>query len=236
MKKLQVYKEGLNRYIALVVLLCLLLPVQSQNLVPNPSFEDFVDFTGKNISGWHKIQHSDTPDYFNFDERNPFNNIFSEYMGGTQPRTGNAFVGFFCLRANPQRNVKNVREYIGSTLINPLEKDSLYRVEISLCLDLESNAAVKNFGVLFSANPPGFTRDYQLFSAKPQIEFTLSYPDITAGWITVSSFYKASGNEKCIILGNFRTDKATSYQKLPVVKIKGKDKKCRVEKPGHTIM
>lgn len=67
MKNVQVYEEGLKRHIGLILLLCLSLPLQSQNLVPNPSFEDFVDFTAKSGSGWHKIQITDTPDYFNLD-------------------------------------------------------------------------------------------------------------------------------------------------------------------------
>ncbi len=71
MRKVPGYKEGLSRFIALILLLCLFLPIQAQNLVPNPSFEDFVDFTGKTNSGWHKIQNSDTPDYFNFDRHKP---------------------------------------------------------------------------------------------------------------------------------------------------------------------
>lgn len=223
------YKEGLSCCIVFIFLLCLFLPLQSQNLVPNPSFEDFVDFTGKSNSGWHKIQNTDTPDYFNLDSHKPYNNVFDEYIGGTRPKTGNAFVGFFCLRYNPQRNVKNVREYIGTILLNPLEKDSLYKVEISLCLDAESNAAIKNFGLIFSKNSLEFNKDYQLFSSKPQIEFTLSYPEKPTGWITVSSFYKATGNEKCIILGNFRTDKLTTYKRLGVTKVKGKDKKWNLQ-------
>lgn len=225
MRKLQGYKEELSRFIFLILLSFSFFPSPSQNLVPNPSFEDFIDFSGKTNSGWHKIQNTDTPDYFNFDRHKPVNNVFDKYIGGTQPKTGTAFVGFFCLRSNPQRNVKNVREYIGTTLINTLEKDSLYKVEISLCLDAESNAAIKNFGLIFSTNSLEFNKDYQLFSAKPQIEFTLSYPDKGAGWITVSSFYKATGNEKCIIIGNFKNDKATVFKKLSVNKEKGKDKK-----------
>lgn len=214
---------------ALILLFYLYLPVQSQNLVPNPSFEDFVDFAAKTSSGWHKIQNTDTPDYFNLGNQKPYNNIFDKYFGGTQPKTGNAFVGFFCLRSNPQRNVKNVREYIGTTLLYTLEKDSLYKVEISLCLDVESNAAIRNFGLIFSANSLEFNKDYQLFSAKPQIEFTLAYPDKTTGWITVSSFYKALGNEKCIIIGNFKTDKLTVFKKLDVPRIKGMDKKWNLQ-------
>lgn len=225
MRKFQGYKEELSYFICLILLLCLFPPLQSQNLVPNPSFEDIVDFTGKTHSGWHKIQNTDTPDYFNFDGPKPINNIFDKYIGGTHPKTGNAFVGYFWLRSNPQRNVKNVREYVGTTLFYTLEKDSLYKVEISLCLDAESNAAIKNFGLIFSANSLEFNKDYQLFSAKPQIEFTLSYPDRATGWITVSAFYKANGNEKCIIIGNFKNDKATVFKKLPVNKVKGKDKK-----------
>ena len=118
-----------------------------------------------------------------------------------------------------------MREYIGTTLISALEKDSLYKVEISLCLDAESNAAIKNFGLIFSANSLEFNKDYQLFSTKPQIEFSLSYPDKSTGWITVSSFYKATGKEKCIIIGNFKNDKATVFKRLPVNKVKGKKKK-----------
>jgi outer membrane protein OmpA-like peptidoglycan-associated protein len=125
--------------------------------------------------------------------------------------------------------VKNVREFIGTTLLSTLEKDSLYRVEISLCLDAESNAAIKNFGLIFSTNSLEFNKDYQLFSAKPQIEFSLSYPNRTTGWITVSSFYKASGNEKCIIIGNFRTDKATVFKRLDITRVKGKEKKWNLQ-------
>ncbi len=223
--QIRVIAGGISSSIVLVFLLFLFLPLQSQNLVPNPSFEEYIDFSGRTSSGWHKIQNTDTPDYFNFAGPKPINNIFDKYIGGTQPKTGSAFVGFFCLRSNPQRNVKNVREYIGTTLTNTLEKDSLYKVEISLCLDAESNAAIKNFGMIFSTNSLEFNKDYQLFSAKPQIEFTLSYPDKGTGWITVSSFYKATGNEKCIIIGNFKNDKATVFKKHPVNKEKGKDKK-----------
>ena len=150
MKKVALCKEGFPICLSVILLLCF-IPVQSQNLVPNSSFEDFVDFTGKTTSGWHKIQHTDTPEYFSFGNK-PHNNIFAEYIGGTQPKTGDSFAGFFCLRSNPQRNVKNVREFIGTTLLSTLEKDSLYRVEISLCLDAESNAAIKNLGLIFSTN------------------------------------------------------------------------------------
>jgi OmpA-OmpF porin, OOP family len=229
MTKFKGYGKGFGRFVVLILLLCLFLPLQAQNLIPNPSFEDFVDFSGKNNSGWHKIQNSDTPDYFNLDSHKQYNNIFDKYIGGTQAKTGQAFVGFFCLRYNPQRNVKNIREYIGTTLLNTLEKDSLYKVEISLCLDAESNAAIKNLGLIFSKNSLEFNKDYQLFSSKPQIEFTLSYPDKPTGWITVSSFYKATGNEKCIIIGNFRTDKLTTYKRLGVTRVKGKDKKWNLQ-------
>jgi OmpA-OmpF porin, OOP family len=229
MTKFKGYGKVFGRFNVLILLLCLFLPLQAQNLIPNPSFEDFVDFSGKNNSGWHKIQNSDTPDYFNLDSHNQYNNIFNKYIGGTQAKTGQAFVGFFCLRYNPQRNVKNIREYIGTTLLNTLEKDSLYKVEISMCLDAESNAAIKNLGLIFSKNSLEFNKDYQLFSSKPQIEFTLSYPDKTTGWITVSSFYKATGNEKCIIIGNFRTDKLTTYKRLGVTRVKGKDKKWNLQ-------
>ncbi len=197
----------------------------SQNLVPNPSFEQFVDFNIINRSEWHKVQLSDSPDYFNVGSEKPFNNVFSQYYGGTQAKTGTGFVGLFCYRVNPAREVKNIREYIEAPLNAALEKDSLYKVEISLCLDAESNVSVKNFGILLTSQLLQYNQDFKLFSARPQIEFTFSIPDCRNNWISFSTFYKATGNEKCVLIGNFRNDKNSGFKRLPLLKNDGREKK-----------
>ncbi len=197
----------------------------SQNMLQNPSFEEPLDFKSENKSGWHKLQSSDTPDYFNFSLENPINNIFDDYLGGTNPKSGNAFVGIFCIRVNPQRNIKDIREFIESPLIEQLEKDSIYKIELSLSLDGESNIAIKNFGILFSEYLMQSSKDLKLLALKPQIEFNSSFLDNSENWITLQAFYKASGNEKFITLGNFRSDRTTTKKRRATVKQKGKRQK-----------
>lgn len=194
----------------------------SQNLVPNSSFEQFVDFSIIKKTEWHKVQLSDSPDYFNVGTENPINNVFNQYFGGTKAKTGNGFVGLFCYRVNPGREIKNIREFIETPLNSTLEKDSLYKVEISLCLDAESNASVKNFGILLTPDLLQYNQDFKLFSAKPQIEFTFSIPDCRNNWISFSSYYKATGTEKCVLIGNFRNDKNSGFKRLTPLKKDGR--------------
>ena len=222
--------DKLSKFILLYSVLTLVFnQVSSQNLVPNPSFEEFINFENSNSNGWHAVQKTDTPDYFNLSATNPHNNVFSEFIGGTAPKSGNSFVGIFCYRVNINRKVKNLREYVETSLIQGLEKDSLYRVEISLCLDKESNTAVNNFSIMFSPSSHRSTEDAKFFLLKPQIEFNFSYTDSTHNWITLQSFYKATGNEKYLILGNIRTDKTTKIRKISSVNEKGKKKKWNLE-------
>ena len=218
----------INFTILLLILLSLFKQSSlSQNLLPNPSFEDFVDFKTDNKSGWHKLQNSDTPDYFNFSKEKSSNNIFNEYIGGTNPKSGNGFVGIFCIRINPQRNINNIREFIESPFVKQLEKDSTYKIELSLFMDCESNIAIRNFGILFSEATMQSDKDLKLLTLKPQIEFNSSFLDNKDNWITLQTFYKARGTEKYMIIGNFRPDKSTITKRN--IPLKQKDKREKWE-------
>jgi outer membrane protein OmpA-like peptidoglycan-associated protein len=155
----------------------------------------------------------------------PCNNIFNNYLGGIKPRNGDAFAGIFCYRVHPDREIKNIREFIETPLLSPLEKDSLYKIQISLCLDAESNVSIRNFGIFFSNTLLRFNKDFKLFAYKPQIEFNSTFIDSTQNWITLQSFYKAKGSEKYIIIGNFKPDKLTSIKKINPTKGKHKKQK-----------
>jgi OmpA-OmpF porin, OOP family len=214
-----------KRSISCILFLSIIFQLNAQNLVPNSSFEEYINFDTAKFKGWHKAQDSDTPDYINLGNNVPCNNIFSEFIGGTKPRSGDGYAGIFCYRVHPDRNIKNIREYIETPLINVLERDSLYKVEISLCLDAESNIAIRNFGLLFSQVPLQFNKDFKMFSQKPQLEFNSTYLDSTRSWITLQSFYKAEGFEKYLILGNFKADKSTTKKSNLSAKVKGKKSK-----------
>lgn len=199
--------------------------LQGQNLIPNYSFEEIINFRGEKTSGWHKVQFSDTPDYFNINSNYSGHSVYEKYYGGIKPKTGEGFIGIFCYRYNPERQIRNVREFVQTELLEPLVTDSIYRIEISLRLEPESNVATKNFGIYFNSEFLADYKEYKLLTVKPQVEFAFSSPDSRNNWITLSSFYKASGNEKFIMLGNFRNDKNTSLYKLASINDKTYKKK-----------
>ena len=200
----------------------------SQNLIPNPSFEDPINFKDTTILGWHRVQDSDTPDYFNFGD-NSKKNIFDTYIGGTKPKTGAGIIGIFVYRVSPTRNIRNVREFIESPLVRQLERDSLYRIEISLCLDSESNVIIRNFGILFSSSSISAHEDIKLSTLNPQIDFSSFSIDNSGTWITLQSFYKSKGNEKFISIGNFKPDKLTIVKRITPANEKGKKKKWNLD-------
>lgn len=199
--------------------------LQGQNLIPNYSFEEIINFRGEKTSGWHKVQFSDTPDYFNINSNYSGHSAYEKYYGGIKPKTGEGFIGIFCYRYNPERQIRNLREFVQTELLEPLVTDSIYRIEISLCLEPESNVVIKNFGIYFNDEFLADYKEYKLLTIEPQVEFVLSSTDSRNNWITFSSFYKASGNEKFIMLGNFRSDKKTSLYKLASINDKTYKKK-----------
>jgi OmpA-OmpF porin, OOP family len=200
----------------------LLLPtvsvVLAQNLVPNPSFEDPIDFNSNEIKGWHKIQISDTPDYFNTGNELNTNKQFEEYISEVFPKSGSGFAGIFCFRTDPNREIKNVREFIETPLLCQLEKDSFYRIQVSLMLDPESNGSIKNFGICFSGRSNLNNKSFATLSVKPQVSFSRIFLDDTHNWMVLDTLYRASGSEKYVCLGNFLADKNTvlKNEKFPV--------------------
>ncbi len=196
--------------------------MNSQNIVTNSSFEEFIDFSKSDILNWHKVQESDTPDYFNFGEVTPNNNIYNKYMGNIEPKSGDGFVGIFCYRKSTVRGIKNIREFIEAPLKQALEKDSLYKIELSIRLDIESNLALKNFGVLFPEITCTAIKKFNPFLIKPQVAFDTVLLDSTSSWMTLKSYYKADGTEKNIVIGNFSSDTKTQKKKVFYRKEKGK--------------
>ena len=211
-------------YPFIVFILCLIPHgyLKSQNLVPNSSFEEFVDFSSNKSIGWHKVQTSDTPDYFNFSNSDPYNNIYNKYMGNINPKNGDGFIGIFCYRVSTTRGIQNIREYVESRLLQALDKDSLYKIELSLRLDIESNIAIRNFGVYFSNSLCSKNKKFRPFSIKPQVEFNSVMLDSTNTWVTLQALYKADGSERYIVLGNFKSDNRTSKRDIFFRKEKGK--------------
>lgn len=120
---------------ALFFALCLPLMVNSQNLVPNGSFEDYTSCPDhldgmEFVEHWYKsVQHPGAPDY-----ENPSPDYFHEcasgsgmgvpinFLGFQYPFEGDAYTGLFTYHINWQ----NEREFMGVELINPLVPGEKY--------------------------------------------------------------------------------------------------------------
>jgi outer membrane protein OmpA-like peptidoglycan-associated protein len=190
-----------------------ILILNSQNLVPNSSFEEKIDFNQGNPVNWIKCLKNDTPDHFLFESEDEFISMKSEYYGGTAAYDGNGFVGIFCYRVNPYRGIADIREFIQIGLISPLKKDSLYKVSLFIKIDQESNRAINYFHIHFSDIPIKKTHEKQIYGTKPSITFRKNYFD-NVEWVELEETYRALGNEKFIILGNFYPDRRVRTKKV----------------------
>ncbi|MDX2360972.1 MAG: hypothetical protein QNK23_09210 [Crocinitomicaceae bacterium] len=190
-----------------ILLLFVLFQSTAQNLVPNPSFEDFSTCP----TSWGSLGLANswtvpvillTPDYFNtcalpISTVSPPNN----FPGYSWPATGEGFVGLLTFGANSYG-----REFIESELISPLTAGETYEISFKYSCADSMNYSVGALGIYLSTSYESWNI-YQL-SVTPQIEATSSLSD-TSDWITFSQNYIAQGGEKFITLGNFRTDSLT---------------------------
>ena len=194
----------------------LCIALAAQNLVVNPSFEDY-DSCVLNISScrypwvndWSTPTYG-TTDYFNFCSPNPSCQPYNlSSINRQQPRTGNATAGILPMQI--QANAQPASEFVKGRLSVPLIKDSVYCISFYLSLSEYYNLAIDQFGVYLSdtfANVNGFFPN-----VVPQVQNSRGafYAD-TLSWMKWQGTYRASGGERCFIIGNFNSFSSTNYQ------------------------
>ena len=148
------------RFFSFLFLLITPFQYQAQNLVPNHSFEEFVDgcpvtFNGTVALGWESW--SNTPDLYSTCVA-PLN--FNDSLGwipwngcGYQwPADGNNYMGLFAYE--PNISGQNFREYIGCTLNEPLEIGETYYVSFKTSMAFGNyfypTCASSHLGVYFT--------------------------------------------------------------------------------------
>lgn len=222
----------MKRNILFLLLIVVYQQLGSQNLVPNPSFEEHktCEFIGGAIdtnfvnptvvNSWCSGSFSGTPDYFNNCQ------VFNDYYhlgvpvnknGYQFPVSGDAYAGI-CNRSNYTSSI-DFREYLQTKLIKKLTKGVSYCVGFYTSLaecdsarisDEWSIGATKNWGLLLSGNRP--FNPTEVSSTSPPTAFTLSgmaqievtdFITDTTNWRLVSGVYTATGNEEWLTIGNF---------------------------------
>lgn len=188
----------------------------AQNLVENPSFEDYVDCPERlgnfeaDVRHW-SIPTSGSTDYFNG---------CSAAMGtpdnfkGNQPADfGIGYSGLYLYAPN------DYREYIQATLTTALVEGKKYQISFYVSLAERSDFAVKDFGVLFSKDEIKVATKKDLSKKKLygqqgnsynylEIGYSNFYAD-TQDWILVNTQFVAKGEERYMTIGNFKTNART---------------------------
>lgn len=193
--------------------------LSGQNLVKNPSFEEFLKCPEKisnlaeDVIGW-SAPTLGTTDYFNSCSNTA--GIPKNFVGNQDVKFGDGYVGFYLKAPN------NYREYIQGELKSTLEKGKRYAVSFYISLAESSKYGLSEINVLFSENQLK-TNDEKFLKLKHFREekrvMNLSsiknykYFLSTDDWIKLETEFVAKGKENYIIIGNFHTDEHTGMRK-----------------------
>src|SRR3989339_508508 len=187
---------------------------RAQNLVPNPSFEEYslcptdVNQMERAI-GWYG---SNTPDYFNSCDTFIFISVPQNFIGFQYPATGNAYAGIECYWHSPPD--VNIHEFLGTELINPLQRGKKYFVSFKASFTINSNPvsciAINKLGAKFSSVPYNLMYPQNQFAINNFAHvFTDSIITDTSGWVTISGRFIADSAYHYINIGNFFDDSHT---------------------------
>ena len=126
------------------------LLVVSQNLVKNPSFEEYYECPNALGTFDGQVKFWSTPTTGSTDYFNTCSKVMSapENFNGVQhPKSGKAYAGFYFYAPS------DYREYIQAELTKALKVGEKYDLEFYVSLAEGSDFAVKDFGVVFSEKP-----------------------------------------------------------------------------------
>ncbi|MEZ4855299.1 MAG: OmpA family protein [Gelidibacter sp.] len=194
--------------------------VFSQNLVLNPSFEDYkycpnaISCFNNNVTNWSTPTLGST-DYFN--SCSTFFG-FSNYIGNQKARTGKGYAGIY-VYAYP-----NYREYIQGKLKETLIKGKTYQITFYISLADNSNHSIKDLGIFMTSSKRFNNQSDKTINAKRISKKVLGFAYVPffskesysnkKEWIKMTSIYNASGFENFFIIGNFNNNSSSKIEKL----------------------
>jgi outer membrane protein OmpA-like peptidoglycan-associated protein len=175
---------------------------QEDNLVPNPSFEEYKSLPlsvgdGKGcLAIWDFPNTPGGGEYYHSNSFTKKTNTKKNYFGHQAPHSGDAYAGI-CVS-------KECREYLQVKLIRPLTENKEYDIKIHIsCADKLYLSSVNEFNIIFSKNSFGIIgNDYLL--APPELKFVQeSKYTNSSSWQELSMIYTANGTEQWMTFGSF---------------------------------
>jgi hypothetical protein len=207
----------MKKYYRIFILLFVLFfkKTNAQNLVPNASFEFFLECPDTSTipfyvnldSTWFQFNSSD---YFNSCDATNYLGVPTNRFGYQNANFGNAYMGFIAYIGNIFG-----REYLEVELTNSLIANQTYYVQFYVSLSDTMQFAIEDIGALFTDTlfDPFPAPTYDWVSGIPQIE---NQPgnmlNDKINWTAVSGSFVANGGEKFLTIGNFKDDANTQTQ------------------------
>ena len=193
---------------------------QGQNLVKNPSFEEFDQCPVKlgnldaDVIEWSTPTLGST-DYFH--SCSTHMGTPKNFNGEQVAKFGSGYSGLYLYAPD------DYREYLQGELIETLEKGEQYELSFFISLAERSDFAIREFGVLFSDKPlnletkKNISKKVRYRETKNQYHY-LRIPDTefyrdTRDWVEVRTTFEARGTERYMILGNFENNAGTLITK-----------------------
>lgn len=217
-------KKGLS----LFSLFMFLAPIFAQNLVPNPSFEEYEDcpydmtlYPQKQLIPHWYMPNRGTSDYFN-SCTNLQVSVPNNFMGNLWAYNGQAYAGIVLLEIHVKDTAEskdqNYREYLQAKLERPLLKNHYYVVKLQFAVATYSTYAVNRLGVYFSTDKIKNRRTYTALEYVPQVAVRTDTLIIETNiWHELNDTIKAIGGENYITIGNFFSDRDTDFEKLNIL-------------------
>lgn len=188
----------------------------TQNLVPNPGFEYYKNCPGDHsqaahefsVTGWGSATRG-TPDHFHSCSAGEAN-VPHNWAGVSEAFEGKGYTGIYLW----MNDTNDYREYLQCKLMQPLMKDSIYRISFRYKLSSYSKYAIDRIGLLLTDTVLDEHHD-NVLSIMPTLSVIRdsALTDATGLWETASLEYKAKGREQHLTIGNFYDNKETHYYK-----------------------
>ena len=193
----------------------------TQNLVPNPGFEE-VDFcVTKEIIDDNNIEAATGWTFANTGTSNHYHPCHSanvaqfgtptNFQGYQVPLGGDAYAGIVTMGDTVPFG-GTYREYIQVQLTSPLIQGHNYHIGFYCNLSDVSALAADRIGMFLSSDAVSAEGTGHI-DAIPQLEHTEFVSD-SVEWTEVSGFFVATGGEQFVTIGNFRNAQDTDYNTL----------------------
>ncbi|HNW97086.1 MAG TPA: OmpA family protein [Bacteroidales bacterium] len=200
-------------HIILFLLLIKSTIISSQNLIPNPGFEDYKKdcFTSQldshdNIeclNNWFNPSFG-LPGYENIKDKYSFHPF--------KPHKGNGMITL-----DITINYDTLSEYISVELKKALEKNTKYKLSFYLKVWENTGVVYNNLGIIFSENKIHKISRYELYKYTPQIIW--ENPVGSYEWLKYENYYIAKGGEKYITIGAFNKNNSVLKKILNIYKM-----------------